>query len=302
MILGALRLAAAQWHCQAHPPGPGRADPGDNGQLSDLLLKSSSATRSAELVATVLRTAPNDRLTADIPHFWPILSWGQKKVIFTQNRSPVHAQQARPPQFDINIQSHPQSNQIESMMTSNPLLAAALMSTALGFAGAFSLTCTPQLRGFPMGGVSAAGPMSLARHRLVQTSRSVPLRRKRQQPVKMVHDPSWFADNMLLFAQEIADGVSDLGEKMEDMLQDIDAIPGNDLTEVLEEADGKLGQGSVRNAIVTFMFKNPLFKALLGTQAGWGLVLVFSLIMIGQAFEMLKENISKNLPERLLFP
>ena len=114
----------------------------------------------------------------------------------------------------------------------------------------------------------------------------------------MLHDPTWFADNKFLFAQGIADGVSDLGEKMEDLLQDMDAIPGNDLTEVLEEEDGQAGQGPVRNGIVTFMFKNPLLKALLGTQAGWGLVLVFSLIVIGQAFEMLKETISKNLPER----
>jgi hypothetical protein len=179
-----------------------------------------------------------------------------------------------------------------------PLLAA-LMSCALGFAGAFSFTYSPQRFGFPstLGRASATGPMGFARSRFVQ-SNTIPLLRKRQQPLQMMHDPSWFADNMFLFAQGIADGVSDLGEKMEDLLQDMDAIPGNDLTEVLEEEDGQAGQGPVRNGIVTFMFKNPLLKALLGTQAGWGLVLVFSLIVIGQAFEMLKETISKNLPER----
>jgi hypothetical protein len=176
-----------------------------------------------------------------------------------------------------------------------PLLAAALMS-ALGIAGAFSFTYSPQRFGFTMtlGRASATGPM---RSRFVQ-SNAVPLLRKRQQPLQMMHDPSWFADNMFLLAQGIADRVSDLGEKMEDLLQDMDAIPGNDLTEVLEEEDGQEGQGPVRNGIVAFMFKNPLLKALLGTQAGWGLVLVFSLIAIGQAFEMLKETISKNLPER----
>jgi hypothetical protein len=185
-------------------------------------------------------------------------------------------------------------------MTSMPLLTAALMSAAVGSAGAFSFPSNAQLRGFPLGGVSATGPLGLARHRL--STNPLLLTRKRQQPLKMMHDPSWFADNMFLVAQGIADGVTDLGDKMENLLQEMDAIPGNDLTEVLEEADGQAGQGPVRNGIVTFMFKNPLLKALLGTQAGWGLVLVFSLIVIGQAFEMLKETISKSLPERFTVP
>ena len=108
---------------------------------------------------------------------------------------------------------------------------------------------------------------------------------------------SWITDNILSFAQGVTDGGSGLEDTIEDIIDDLEAIPGAGVTEVLEEGE-KGGAGSVRSSIVALIFKNPLLKALFGTQAGWGLVLVFSLIVIGQAFEMLKETISKSLPER----
>jgi hypothetical protein len=165
-----------------------------------------------------------------------------------------------------------------------------------------------------------------------QPIHSVPLKCRRQTSLRMVHDPSYIADSVLYlaqstdsmfhlhqsgdsmfhlahqsadsifnFAQSMTEGILEIEEKMEEkvehMIETMDAIPGNDLTEILEEGENT-GQQVRGSTIVAFMFKNPLLKALLGTQAGWGLVLVFSLIVIGQAFETLKETISKSLPAR----
>ncbi len=107
---------------------------------------------------------------------------------------------------------------------------------------------------------------------------------------------SAITDNLMNFAQNLDDG-SQLGE----MLEGLETLPGSGVTEILEEVDEGNVPASVRNSIVLLLFKNPIFKALLGTQAGWGLVLVFSLVVIGQSFETLKEKISESLPERYLF-
>ncbi len=117
----------------------------------------------------------------------------------------------------------------------------------------------------------------------------------------MFHMAHQGADSIFHIAQGTIEIGEQMGENVEDMIQKMDAIPGNDLTEVLEE--GESTSQTVRgSAIVSLMLANPLLKALFGTQAGWGLLLVLSLIVIGQAFESLKETITKSLPARKRSP
>ena len=78
----------------------------------------------------------------------------------------------------------------------------------------------------------------------------------------------------------------------------------------LEAQNGffELAHAAVREATVSsigfaessqIQFQNPIFRSLLGTERGWGLLLVMSLIVIGQSFEYLKKTAIKCLPERL---
>ena len=182
-------------------------------------------------------------------------------------------------------------------MASRGNLCLAVLLGVFASDGVFGFMHMPQLRGFEKS-VSKSSTNFASFKRLVATPPAQSMRRKQNAP-KMMHDMSWIADNLLSFAQGVVEGGSGLEDTIEDIIDDLEAIPGTGVTEVLEEGE-KGGAGSVRSSIVALIFKNPLLKALLGTQAGWGLVLVFSLIVIGQAFEMLKETISKSLPERLV--
>ena len=161
--------------------------------------------------------------------------------------------------------------------------------------GVFSFVHTPHIR--DVASVAKIAPMSNFNFRRSVSNPPTRSLGKRQRKTQMMLDLSGISENFVALAQALTDGGGpELGDSIADIIDDLEAIPGTGVTEALEVEQSV--QGSTRNSFVTFIFKNPLLKALLGTQAGWGLVLVFSLIVIGQGFETLKETISKNLPNR----
>ncbi len=69
----------------------------------------------------------------------------------------------------------------------------------------------------------------------------------------------------------------------------------------------QLAHGTLQNDVTSvesitgasqITFSNPVIRAVLGTESGWGLLLVMSLIVIGQSFEYLKKVAVKSLPDR----